>query len=186
MFSLCPINDVEYMFDCPQKLREEEMIEIPDWAKNKVIYQILPSRFATDKKVEEKEWYKSPIDATDNIHGNLRGIINRLDYIKELGIDVIYLTPIFKSGSSHKYNIDDYYQIDPGFGTIDDFRELVNKAHEKGLYVIMDVANYFIDVSIYWKVMKLAWREDKTLTADVEWCGILRVRIKQSLSFIKK
>lgn len=133
-----PVEDVECMFDCPQNLREEEMFIVPEWAKNKVVYQIFPSRFATDANVLDEEWYKEPISYKDNLHGNIRGIINHLDYIKELGVDIIYLTPIFKSNSSHKYNIDDYYQIDPDFGTNEDFKELVNKAHEKGLYVIID------------------------------------------------
>ena len=133
-----PVEDVECMFDCPQNLREEEMFIVPEWAKNKVVYQIFPSRFATDANVSDEEWYKEPISYKDNLHGNIRGIINHLDYIKELGVDIIYLTPIFKSNSSHKYNTDDYYQIDPDFGTNEDFKELVKKAHEMGLYVIID------------------------------------------------
>lgn len=133
-----PVEDVECMFDCPQNLREEEIFVVPEWAKNKVVYQIFPSRFATDANVSDEEWYKEPISYKDNLHGNIRGIINHLDYIKELGVDIIYLTPIFKSNSSHKYNTDDYYQIDPDFGTNEDFKELVKKAHEMGLYVIID------------------------------------------------
>lgn len=61
----------------------------------------------------------------DDLHGNLRGIIEHLDYIKDLGIDVVYLTPIFKSNSCHKYDTIDYYQVDPSFGTTEDLKELV-------------------------------------------------------------
>ena len=101
------ITDIEKMYDCPQNLREEELFVLPEWAKNKVVYQIFPSRFATDQDIPEEVWYQAPIDHKADLKGSLRGIINRLDYIKELGADIIYMTPVFKSGSSHKYNIDD-------------------------------------------------------------------------------
>lgn len=133
-----PIDDIDRMFDCPQNLREEELFEVPRWAKNKVIYQIFPSRFATDRKVPEELWYKEPIGAHDRLEGNLRGIINHLDHLQELGIDVIYLNPIFASNSTHKYDTIDYYQIDPSFGTREDFRELVDRAHSMGIRIILD------------------------------------------------
>lgn len=126
------------MFDCPQNLREEEMFEVPEWAANKVVYQIFPSRYAASQPVDKELWYKAPITFTDNLHGDIRGIIDHLDYIRNLGIDVIYLTPIFKSDSSHKYDTIDYYQIDPSFGTAEDLRELVQKAHQYGMKVVLD------------------------------------------------
>ncbi len=132
------ITDIDRMFDCPQNLREEELFELPDWAKNKVVYQIFPSRFATDKEVPAKDWYQSPIGHAADLKGSLRGIIQRLGYIKNLGVDVIYMTPVFSSDSSHKYNIDDYYRIDPSFGTKEDLKELVEQAHKLGMYVILD------------------------------------------------
>lgn len=132
------ITDIEKMYDCPQNLREEELFELPDWAKNKVVYQIFPSRFATDKEVCEEIWYQAPIGHKTDLKGSLRGIIDHLDYIKELGVDILYMTPVFKSDSIHKYNIDDYYSIDPSFGTKEDLKELVRKAHEMGMYVILD------------------------------------------------
>ena len=132
------ITDIDRMFDCPQNLREEEMLELPEWAKNRVVYQIFPSRYATDQEVAENEWYQSPIGHEADLKGSLRGIIRNLDYIRQLGADVVYMTPVFSSDSSHKYNIDDYYRIDPSFGTKEDLRELVEKAHGLGMYVILD------------------------------------------------
>ena len=132
------ITNIDRMFDCPQTLREEERFALPAWAKNKVVYQIFPSRFATDKDVPEEIWYQAPIGHKADLKGSLRGIINRLDYIKELGADILYMTPIFASESSHKYNIDDYYRIDPSFGTKEDLKELVDRAHALGMYVILD------------------------------------------------
>ena len=131
-------EDIYDMFDCPQNMREEEMFLIPEWAANKVVYQIFPSRFATDKEVAKKKWYKAPISFKDELGGNLRGIINHLDHLKDLGIDVIYMTPVFQSDSVHKYDTIDYYRIDPSFGTEDDLRELVDTAHEMGMRVILD------------------------------------------------
>lgn len=132
------ITDVDRMYDCPQTLREEEMFKLPEWAKNRVVYQIFPSRFATDKEVSADDWYQSPIGHEADLKGSLRGIIRNLDYIKNLGADVIYMTPVFCSNSSHKYNIYDYYRIDPSFGTKEDLGELVEKAHRLGMYVILD------------------------------------------------
>ena len=137
-FSKECITNIDRMFDCPQNLREEEMFEVPEWAANKVVYQIFPSRYAASQPVDKELWYKAPITFTDNLHGDIRGIIDHLDYIRDLGIDVIYLTPIFKSDSSHKYDTIDYYQIDPSFGTAEDLRELVQKAHQYGMKVVLD------------------------------------------------
>jgi len=132
------ITDIDRMFDCPQNLREEEAFHLPAWAKNKVVYQIFPSRFAADQDVPEEVWYQAPIGHRADLKGSLRGVINRLKYIKELGADILYLTPVFSSNSSHKYNIDDYYSIDPSFGTKEDLKELVDRAHGLGMYVILD------------------------------------------------
>ncbi len=132
------ITNRDRMFDCPQNLREEEMFEVPEWAANKVVYQIFPSRFAASRSVDKELWYKAPITSMDNLHGDLRGIIEHMDYIQDLGIDVLYMTPIFKSNSCHKYDTIDYYQIDPSFGTKEDLKELVQKAHERGMKVVLD------------------------------------------------
>ena len=132
------ITNRDRMFDCPQNLREEEMFEVPEWAANKVVYQIFPSRFAASRSVDKELWYKAPITSMDNLHGDLRGIIEHMDYIQDVGIDVLYMTPIFKSNSCHKYDTIDYYQIDPSFGTKEDLKELVQKAHERGMKVVLD------------------------------------------------
>ena len=131
-------EDIERLFDCPQTLREEARFQVPGWARNKVVYQIFPSRFATSKQVPDKVWYQTPIGPKTDLKGDLRGIIQRLPYIRDLGVDVIYMTPIFRSNSSHKYDTIDYYTIDPSFGTEADLIELVEKAHAMGLRVVLD------------------------------------------------
>ena len=79
--------------------------------------------------------------------GDLRGIINRLDYLndgdafsgKSLGVEGIWLTPIFTSSSYHKYNVDNYYEIDPKFGTMKDLEELIKECHKRGIKIILDM-----------------------------------------------
>ena len=137
-FSKECITNRDRMFDCPQNLREEEMFEVPEWAANKAVYQIFPSRFAASQPVDRELWYKAPITPMDDLHGDLRGIIEHIDHIQKLGIDVLYMTPVFKSNSCHKYDTIDYYQVDPSFGTLEDLKELVQKAHERGMKVVMD------------------------------------------------
>lgn len=74
----------------------------------------------------------------DYFGGNLRGVTEKLDYIRNLGVTVIYFNPIFKARSNHKYNTGDYMQIDPSFGTEQDFRELCAAAERRGIRVILD------------------------------------------------
>jgi len=131
-------GDVEAMYDCPLISRRELTFRIPDWAKNAVVYQIFPTRFATTEDVPDKLWYKAPIAWNDDLKGNLRGIIEHIPYLKELGVDVIYMTPIFRSNTSHKYDTIDYYAVDPSLGDENDLHELVDKAHANGMRVMLD------------------------------------------------
>lgn len=131
----CHLDD---MFDCPQNMREEERFQPPAWAENKVVYQVFPSRFASSRKQPDACWYKAPICATDDLGGDLRGLIQHLPHIQKLGADILYMTPIFRSNSCHKYDTIDYYTIDPAFGTKEDLKELVEQAHAMGLRVILD------------------------------------------------
>ena len=71
--------------------------------------------------------------------GDLNGVTSKLDYIKDLGFNGIWFMPINKGTSYHKYDVEDYYDIDPQFGTLEDFQNLLNKAHEKGINIIMDL-----------------------------------------------
>ena len=137
-FSEAPVVDLDDMFDCPQNLREEERFVTPNWAENKVVYQVFPSRFASSRSVPEEVWYKAPVTHWDELHGDLKGVTAHLEHLKELGVDILYMTPIFHSNSCHKYDTIDYYTVDPSFGTEQDLKELVDKAHSLGLRVILD------------------------------------------------
>ena len=131
-------DDNDRMFDLPQTLRETERFMVPQWAKNKIVYQVFPSRFATSKDVPEKIWYKAPMTHFTDLQGDLKGLRSKLGYIRDLGVDVLYLTPIFHSKSTHKYDTIDYYTIDPTFGTTQDLVELVDEAHGMGMRVVLD------------------------------------------------
>lgn len=132
-----PFTDVERMFDCPQNLREEEMVQPPVWAEGRVAYQIFPTRFASHRPVDEALWYKAPI-RQERLGGTLRGIIDRLDHLETLGVDLLYMTPIFLAETEHKYDVIDYYKVDPSLGAEADLRELVDKAHARGMRVMLD------------------------------------------------
>ncbi len=103
-----------------------------DWYKDLIVYQIYPKSF---------------MDSNGDGIGDLKGIISRLPYLKSLGINAIWLSPIYRSPFvDNGYDISDYMDIDPRFGTMDDFREYLRRCHELGIYVIMDlVVNHTSD-----------------------------------------
>ncbi len=136
-FTQEPPADIERMFDCPQNLREEERLIAPAWAADKVVYQIFPASFAPTGPVDAKRWY-GPLDHRVDPGGTLRGIISRLEHIRDLGADVLYMTPIFKAHTPHRYDTEDYFTVDPSLGTREELRELVDRAHALGLRVLLD------------------------------------------------
>lgn len=114
----------------------------PDWVNNTVWYQIFPERFCNGDRSNDPEgtkpWGFHPVTNEDFYGGDLQGIIDRLDYLQDLGINGIYLTPIFEAESSHKYDTTDYRKIDSHFGDEKVFKNLVDKAHEKGIRIMLD------------------------------------------------
>ncbi len=133
-----PPENIERLFDCPQTLREEQCFTVPDWAANKVVYQVFPARYAASRPVPDAVWYQAPIGPFAALGGDLKGLTARLDYIADLGVDVLYLTPVFCANTQHKYDTVDYYRVDPAFGTNADLCALVAAAHARGLRVILD------------------------------------------------
>ncbi|WP_314619215.1 4-alpha-glucanotransferase [uncultured Selenomonas sp.] len=128
----------------------------PDWAKHAVMYQIFPDRFCREGDVlgEKKGavvhayWgdqpcYYKDVDTKEIVHydffgGNIKGLQSKLPYLKELGISVIYLNPVFESPSNHHYDTGDYHKIDPLFGTNEEFQELVDAAKAEGVRIVLD------------------------------------------------
>ncbi|MCL2050803.1 MAG: glycoside hydrolase family 13 protein [Lachnospiraceae bacterium] len=120
---------------------ELDLIEVPEWAKGTVWYQIFPERFLNGNKVNDPAdiaaWDEVP--TRENFFGgDLAGIIRNMPYLKDLGVDVIYMTPIFAAITNHKYDTVDYFKIDPSFGTLADFKKLVSVCHELEIKVVLD------------------------------------------------
>ena len=134
-----------------------ETFTAPDWAKGAIIYQVFPDRFNKAGSVdltgklepytvhkywhEEVEWKPTPegiVLNNDFYGGNFKGITEKLDYIASLGATILYLNPISKSFSSHRYDTGDYKTPDPMLGTVEDFKALCEAAHERGMKVILD------------------------------------------------
>lgn len=110
-------HDDMAMFFVPY-ITKSNIFSPPEWIKDVVWYQILPSRFNRD----------------------IRGIINKLDYLENLGISGIYLNPVYYAHSYHKYDVIDYTKVDPELGTEEDLKELCKKAHERGMKIMLDIS----------------------------------------------
>ncbi len=129
----------------------------PDWAKGAIIYQIFPDRFYKSGEVDltgklgpytiHKNWYEDVdwkptpeglVLNNDFYGGNFKGITEKMDYIASLGTTILYLNPISKSFSSHRYDTGDYKTPDPMLGTEEDFAAMCRAAHDRGIKVILD------------------------------------------------
>lgn len=116
-------------------------MSVPYWVQDQIFYQIFPDRFANgDQGLDPsnvQSWGAEP-----TVHGfqggDLRGIVEKFDYLLDLGITALYLNPIFQSSANHRYHTVDYYKIDPRLGTMDDFKALLDVAHSNQVKVIID------------------------------------------------
>ena len=132
----------------------DEEFDTPRWMREGLLYQIMPDRFAArGKNAPEAGWLHEKWDEPPAIHvdpsthdnraddffgGNFRGVMDRLDYLKELGVTAIYFNPIFRARSNHKYDTGDYETIDPSFGTREDFEALCERARALGIRILLD------------------------------------------------
>ncbi len=143
--------------DCWQLSCVPSDFTTPDWAKGAVIYQVFPDRFRKagscdltgklqpytihENWDEEVSWQPTPqgvVLNNDFYGGNFRGITEKMDYIASLGATILYLNPISKSFSSHRYDTGDYKTPDPMLGTMGDFTQMCQAAHHRGIRVILD------------------------------------------------
>jgi cyclomaltodextrinase / maltogenic alpha-amylase / neopullulanase len=113
----------------------------PDWAKDAIFYQIFPERFANGDTSNDppgvERWENLP-KGNNYFGGDIQGIIDHLEYVRDLGITAIYLNPVFASPSNHKYYTSDYLKIDPAFGTNELFQKLVHECHAKKIRIVID------------------------------------------------
>ena len=140
--------------------------EVPSWIYGGIIYQIFPDRFniSSHKSIDTDRFLHKNLSDTpfflpnengkvlnnDFYGGNIQGVIEKLPYISSLGVSVIYLNPIFKAYSNHRYDTGDYMQIDPLLGDLDDFKQLITQANDYGIKIVLDgVFNHTGDDSLY-------------------------------------
>ncbi len=116
-------------------------MSVPYWVQDAVFYQIFPDRFAngdpSNDPLNVQPW-GSPPTPWGFQGGDLRGIIEKMDYLLDLGVNALYLNPIFLANSTHRYDTVDYLQIDPRLGDLEDLKILLKVAHEHGVRVILD------------------------------------------------
>ncbi|MCM1212512.1 MAG: glycoside hydrolase family 13 protein [Blautia sp.] len=123
-------------------INSNDVLEIVDWMHGAVFYQIFVDRFyrgdlGKDTSYVTMEWGDIPTPKSF-AGGDLKGVTEKLDYLKSLGVNAVYLTPVFESVSNHKYDISDYKKVDPQFGDAKDLKALVAQAHSMGIRVILD------------------------------------------------
>ncbi|HUR16232.1 MAG TPA: glycoside hydrolase family 13 protein, partial [Candidatus Limnocylindrales bacterium] len=122
-------------------LAEGDRTVSPDWARGAVFYHIFPDRFARGSGAPARRglanWDDVPTSESF-LGGDLDGITEHLDHIASLGVDALYLTPIFSAPSNHKYDTADYFAVDPAFGGDEALRRLIGALHERGMKLVLD------------------------------------------------
>jgi glycosidase len=113
----------------------------PEWVQDAIFYQIFPDRFANGDPANDptnvQPWGAKPTDKGFQ-GGDLKGILDHFDYLLDLGVNALYLNPIFQATSNHRYNTSDYYLIDTKLGTESDFKSLLDRAHGSDVRVVLD------------------------------------------------
>ncbi len=134
------VDDRSQYFKLPINHRAD-ITKVPDWVKDAVVYNIFPDSFATSHQYisgqpTTLDYQGNPVNG--KLGGTLRGVAENVDYLKDLGINCIYINPIFAAGEYHKYDLLDYFHVDPCFGGDEAFRDMVDTLHENGIRVIID------------------------------------------------
>lgn len=158
-------------FFCFPYINPKDVLTTPDWVEQTIWYQIFPERFANGRPEISPQgvmpWGSSP--KSDNfMGGDLWGVIDKLDYLQELGVNGLYFCPIFTANANHKYDTVDYYHVDPHFGGDEAFHALVKEAHRRGMKVMLDaVFNHIGHQSPLWLDVVEKGKESKY--ADWFW-----------------
>jgi neopullulanase len=115
--------------------------DTPEWVRDAIFYQIFPDRFArslTAPKPSNLDEWGAPPTPHGYQGGDLLGVVERLDYLADLGVNAIYFTPIFQSASNHRYHTHDYEKVDPMLGGTPALRRLLDEAHARGMRIVLD------------------------------------------------
>jgi len=145
--------------------REHAVFETPAWVRDAVFYQIFPDRFCNGDPSNDPpntEPWGTPPAFRNFMGGDLKGILDKLDYLGDLGVTALYLTPIFKSTSNHKYDTVDYFTVDEHFGDTALLQTLVETCHARGIRVILDaVFNHCSNLHPFFLDVKQRGRESR-------------------------
>jgi cyclomaltodextrinase / maltogenic alpha-amylase / neopullulanase len=140
-FSQEPSSDVADYF-CFPFLNTADVFLAPQWVKNTIWYQIFPERFANGDSSNDPDgslaWGSNKPTPNNFFGGDLEGVIENISYLKDLGVNGIYFTPIFKAFSNHKYDTIDYLELDPAFGDKETFKRLIKTCHDHDIKVMLD------------------------------------------------
>lgn len=155
----------EYDFGPLEARKPSSALITPDWVRDAVFYQIFIDRFARSKVdgflPSAQPWGTRPTNVSV-MGGNLRGILEQLDYLTDMGVTALYLTPLFAAPSNHKYDTTDYFTVDPQFGDLQILQELVGACHARGLRVILDgVFNHCSDQHPFFLDVKRHGRQSR-------------------------
>lgn len=134
------VDDRSEYYQLPFNHRAD-IVRPPEWAGDTIIYNIFPDSFATSKdyisKISvEKEFQGKK--TRGKLGGTIRGIMENVGYLEELGVNAVYINPVFAAGEYHKYDLLDYFHVDSCFGTNEEFKSMVTLFHEHGIRVIID------------------------------------------------
>ncbi|WP_455044982.1 glycoside hydrolase family 13 protein [Leptotrichia trevisanii] len=149
-------KDASNSFRIPY-LHDSDRVKIPEWVRDTVWYQIFPERFANGKPeispINSLAWDTDISPKHDDLFGgDLYGILEKLDYLKDLGITGLYFCPIFEAPSNHKYDTVNYFEIDKHFGNREIFKKLVEEAHKRKMKIMLDaVFNHIGNNSSQWQ-----------------------------------
>ena len=144
-YSLSQVSAFRYAFINP-----DDVIKVNPKFEGRIFYQIFVDSFfkseSLNKDFVTRDWNSTDLEAFKDgkyhpifLGGDLKGVTSKLNYLKDLGIGAIYLTPIFKANTNHRYDTLDYFEIDPRLGDLSDLKELVKKAHELDILVCLDL-----------------------------------------------
>ena len=126
-----------------KKKYNKQNLRLPSWVENAVVYQIFPDRFKRSKKsctnnnLEFLNW-EDPPEFQGFRGGDLFGVLEKLDYLNEMGINCIYLNPIFSSAANHRYHTYDYFRIDPILGGDEALYSLIDELHKRDMFIVLD------------------------------------------------
>ena len=144
-FALSQVSAFRYAF-----INDDDLFKVNKKIEGRIFYQIFVDSFANggygDKNHITRSWDSNDLEAFKDkkyhpvfLGGDLKGVLNKLDYLKDLGIGAVYLTPIFKAMTNHKYDTIDYFQIDNMFGDVELLKELVEEAHKRDILIFLDL-----------------------------------------------